>query len=120
MTASTDLGPDLFHITQKCPSSRAGPCIALAFGGRGLIAEPRVKHKKESVDGQLVAHASSRVVTRQKRIDRLERTILVLPCIMLGTGTDVTAFRLEDPLDLLLRDSIGGTAVMTCTSQPAR
>ena len=29
---------------------------------------------------------------------------------MLGTGTDVTAFRLEDPLDLLLRDSIGGTA----------
>ena len=29
---------------------------------------------------------------------------------MLGTGTDVTAFRLEDPRDLLLRDSIGGTA----------
>ena len=29
---------------------------------------------------------------------------------MLGTGTDVTAFRLEDPLDLLLRDSIGCTA----------
>ena len=29
---------------------------------------------------------------------------------MLGTGTDVTAFRLEDPLDLLLCDSIGSTA----------